>query len=190
MTCVVSLQSPDQIANSECTASGSGFGSDPGLGLGAVSTQGDGKPRMTCKGGRGGDVERSGGVVGVVVGICQASRRRNHRESCSLRRHRRMRTKRRTEPIDMKKPKVAAEDIMYWLRVATTPRGPGPALRSVSLYCPPPPPCPLLVRCPFADGALSASAVTSAAKRRARVHHLRLQVPRGRCSAGKNELTA
>lgn len=34
-----------------------------------------------------------------------------------------------TEPIDMKKPKVAADEAMYWPRVAMVPRGPGPRLQ-------------------------------------------------------------
>ena len=33
-----------------------------------------------------------------------------------------------TEPIDMKKPNVAAEESMYWASVPMTPRGPGPPL--------------------------------------------------------------
>lgn len=33
-----------------------------------------------------------------------------------------------TEPIDMKKAKVAADEPMYCARVANAPRGPGPAL--------------------------------------------------------------
>ncbi len=35
-----------------------------------------------------------------------------------------------TEPIDMKNAKVAADEPMYWARVARAPRGPGPALSS------------------------------------------------------------
>jgi hypothetical protein len=35
----------------------------------------------------------------------------------------------RTDPMDMKNPKVAAEESMYCDSVATTPLGPGPALR-------------------------------------------------------------
>lgn len=37
-----------------------------------------------------------------------------------------------TDPMLIKKPNVAADESMYWLKVATTPRGPGPALGSVS----------------------------------------------------------
>jgi hypothetical protein len=33
-----------------------------------------------------------------------------------------------TDPIDMKNPKVAADDSMYCDRVANAPRGPGPPL--------------------------------------------------------------
>ena len=38
-----------------------------------------------------------------------------------------------TEPIDMKNPNVAADDNMYCDRVATTPRGPGPARRMAKM---------------------------------------------------------
>lgn len=38
----------------------------------------------------------------------------------------------RTDPMDMKNPNVAAEESMYCDSVATTPLGPGPALRAIS----------------------------------------------------------
>jgi hypothetical protein len=37
-----------------------------------------------------------------------------------------------TDPMDMKNPNVAAEESIYCESVATTPLGPGPALRHVS----------------------------------------------------------
>lgn len=56
-----------------------------------------------------------------------------------------------TEPIDMKKPNVAAEEAMYWPRVATAPRGPGPPLGASQHFQPP----SLLSRFPVCGGPLN-----------------------------------